>query len=335
LEGWEVFEDQTCLITGGTGSWGRELTRRLLLQKPREIRIFSRNEFAQVEMQRSFPKAENLRFMIGDVRDQYAVREACAGADYVFHLAALKHVPICEAQPEEALKTNVLGTQNIIRASIASRVKKVIDVSTDKAVNPVNFYGLSKSLGEKLILQADDKSPYTRFVCIRGGNVLGTNGSVVPLFYKQILERHEVTITSKEMTRFFLTIPDAIELLLVAAKTAIGGETFVMQMKTCRILDLARVMGEHLTEHPVTYREVGIRPGEKLHEVLVSSYEAPHTYPYEERYYVILPTSRLTSQIYNRYQTVQPVAFDSYTSNQNPMSKTEIAGLLKKGGLLP
>jgi UDP-N-acetylglucosamine 4,6-dehydratase len=167
-------------VTGGTGSWGQELVRKLLLEQPKEIRIFSRNEFTQVRMQRDFQFNPKLKFIIGDIRDLEALDEACRNVDYLFHLAALKHVPVCEEQPDEALKTNVKGTENVIRASIRNQVKKVIDVSTDKAVNPINFYGMTKALGEKLMIRANGLGTSTRFVCIRGGNVLGTNGSVVP-----------------------------------------------------------------------------------------------------------------------------------------------------------
>ena len=207
-----MYEGKTILVTGGTGSWGQELTKKLLAQSPKEIRIFSRNEFLQVNMKRLFDHHEALKFVIGDVRDYQSVNDAMQNVDYVFHLAALKHVPVCEFQPGEALKTNVSGTENIIRASISNRVKKVIDVSTDKAVEPVNFYGMTKSFGEKLMIRANDNSDSTRFVCIRGGNVLGTNGSVVPIFKKQILENKDVTLTSKAMTRFFLSVSEAIDL---------------------------------------------------------------------------------------------------------------------------
>lgn len=329
-----MFENQTCLITGGTGSWGHELTRKLLEHHPKEIRILSRNEHAQVNMQREFSDAAPLSFVIGDVRDLGAVQEACRGVDYVFHLAALKHVPICERQPEEALKTNVSGTLNVIRASIAEGVKKVVDVSTDKAVDPLNFYGLTKALGEKLILQANRLSSTTRFVCIRGGNVLGTNGSVVPLFKQQILSQREVTLTDKHMTRYFLTVSEAIDLLLSAAKAAVGGETFVMKMRTCKILDLATVMAKCLTANPVTIKEIGMRPGEKLHEVLISSYEAPHTYRYGENYFVILPAYDAES-LEQFYQDCEKVSFRQYDSNSDHMRPQEIASMLRKGGFLP
>jgi len=329
-----MFEGSNILVTGGTGSWGQELTRSLLLHKPKQIRIFSRNEYAQVQMQRSFQYDGALKFIIGDVRDYEAVQEACRDVDFVFHLAALKHVPICEWQPQEALKTNVLGTENVIRASVHHGVKKVMDVSTDKAVDPINFYGMTKALGEKLMIRANDFSDRTRFVCIRGGNVLGTNGSVVPFFKKQIADGQDVTITSKQMTRFFLTLSDAIALLLNAARVSIGGEMFVMKMNACRILDLAEVLGESMTGQPIRIKEIGIRPGEKLHEVLVSSNESPQTYLYGSEYFVILPNlpSQALDQHYNRFARV---SFHQYESNQSMMLRSEIAKLLQRGGFLP
>ncbi len=328
-----MYENAKILITGGTGSWGNELTKKLLQYNPKEIRIFSRNEFSQVTMQRRFDDHPALTFIIGDVRDYQAVEDACKGIDYIFHLAALKHVPICEFQPEEALKTNVIGTENVIRASLKNGVKKVIDVSTDKAVDPINFYGMTKSFGEKLILRANDYGEKTRFVCIRGGNVLGTNGSVVPLFKSRILEGKDISLTSKEMTRFFLTVSEAIDLLLKASEESIGGEIYVMKMKACRILDLAEVLIEALATKPVSIKEVGIRPGEKLHEVLVSSYEAPRTYQYDEKYYVILP-SHPPKRLLNKYCHYKKVNFEKYQSNDELMSKEEILQMLKEGGFL-
>ncbi|MBA2938490.1 polysaccharide biosynthesis protein [Paenibacillus sp. CGMCC 1.16610] len=329
-----MFHNQTILITGGTGSWGQELTRNLLQEGPKEIRIFSRNEFSQVKMQRDFAFHPSLTFMIGDVRDQEAVEDACRNVDYVFHLAALKHVPICEAQPDEALKTNVKGTENVIRGSIRAGVKKVIDVSTDKAVDPINFYGMTKALGEKLMVRANDLSSTTQFVCIRGGNVLGTNGSVVPFFKNRILQGEALPLTHKDMTRFFLTLPEAIELLLSAAKAAVGGETFVMKMNACLILDLAEVLMEQLSDQPLSVKDVGIRPGEKLHEVLISSHEIPFTYQYNEKYFVILPANA-TPSLYDHYSHLPKTTFTQYASNDSLMTSQEILQMLLKGGFLP
>lgn len=328
-----MYQNKVILITGGTGSWGQELTRNLLAHNPKEIRIFSRNEFSQVRMQQAFNNNSYLKFIIGDVRDFQAVEEATKNVDYVFHLAALKHVPICEAQPGETLKTNVIGTENIIRASIINRVQKVIDVSTDKAAEPINFYGMTKSFGERLMIQANSLSETTSFVCIRGGNVLGTNGSAVPIFKNQILLGKEVTLTSKEMTRFFLTISEAINLLLKASEVAIGGEIFVMKMNACRIIDLIDVLGQKLSSNPVKVKDVGIRPGEKLHEVLVSQYESPHTLKFSDQYYVILPTHP-SYNLYSKYQHLEKVPFIKYQSNDYLMNQENIERMLKKGGFL-
>lgn len=328
-----MFEHQTILITGGTGSWGYALTQALLKFDPKEIRIFSRNEFAQVRMQQAFQGHPTLKFIIGDVRDYTAVRRACDGVDTLFHLAALKHVPICERQPDETLKTNVLGTQNIIRASVECNVKKVVDVSTDKAVEPVNFYGMTKALGEKMILQADQTSDTTQFVCVRGGNVLGSNGSVVPLFIHQIQKYGKITLTSTEMTRFFLTLEEAIGLLIQAATISVGGEIFVMKMKSCKISLLAEVLATHYCDKDVKILDIGVRAGEKLHEVLVSRYEAPTTYQYSEAYYVILPMHP-SQDLIQRYRSYPSFAYESFESSQELMPHEEIQQMLKRGGFL-
>lgn len=326
-----MFKNAIILITGGTGSWGRELTKRLLALHPKEIRIFSRGEYNQVLMGREFEHAPEVTFRIGDVRDCEALRTACENVDYVFHLAALKHVTICEKQPEEALNTNVRGTENVIRASQEAGVKKVIDVSTDKAVNPVNFYGMTKLLGERLILNADVRSETTRYACVRGGNVLGTRGSVVPFFLDMIEQKKTFPITSVEMTRFLLTVADAIELLIKAATEAVGGEIYVMKMKACRITDLANAMQEKYGVPHLGMKEVGIRPGEKLHEELISAYESASAYRFDQQYYVILP-AHPSRRVLDKYRALPKVGFRAYSSNDSLMSKTEIIQLLQKGG---
>ncbi|GGA31668.1 polysaccharide biosynthesis protein [Paenibacillus physcomitrellae] len=328
-----MFKGQKILITGGTGSWGQKLTEVLLEQEPSEIRILSRNEYAQINMQRDFNYDPRLRFVIGDIRDYLAVEEASRGVNVIFHLAALKHVPVCEVQPEEAFKTNVLGTENIIRAAISNQVLKVIDVSTDKAVDPINVYGMTKALGEKMMIRANDLSEHTRFVCIRGGNVLGTSGSVVPLFLRQIKEGKKLTITDKDMTRFFLTREEALRLLLKAAEASAGGETFVMKMKACKIIDLAEVMLKQAGRDPRDYKLTGIRAGEKLHEVLISPFESPRTYEYNEQYYVILP-QEADPLLAGRYSHLTPVSFSQYRSDQKLLDQQEIAEFLQAGGFI-
>lgn len=328
-----MFQNKTILITGGTGSWGYELVKKLLHLQPKEIRIFSRNEFTQVKMKRTFSDNDCLKYVIGDVRDFESVNEATKNVDYVFHLAALKHVPICEEQPLEALKTNVQGTVNVIKASLNNRVKKVIDVSTDKAVEPINFYGLTKAIGEKLVIQANQLSDHTRFVCIRGGNVIGTNGSVIPFFKGQIINKGSVPLTSKEMTRFFLTVSQAINLLIKASEIATGGEIFVMKMEACRIIDLIKVMEKHFSAQGININEVGIRPGEKIHEVLISAYEFKDTYKLDENYYVIL-SANTPEKVKRRYRNLPKVTFKRYQSNDKLMSLKEIEQILIKATVL-
>ena len=193
------MKDQVVLITGGTGSWGQELTKQLLEKGVKEIRIFSRGELAQVLMERRFCDPR-IKFIIGDVRELYALKDACKGVNTIYHLSALKHVPVCEKFPWEAIRTNIEGTRNVIEAAMYWDVDKVIDVSSDKAVSPLNLYGMTKAVGEKLIIQANDRSEHTKFICVRGGNVLGSNGSVVPHFINLIKAGKPVTITSSEMT---------------------------------------------------------------------------------------------------------------------------------------
>ena len=209
----QTLQGQTILITGGTGSWGQELTAQLLREhKPKAIRIYSRGEHKQVEMRRTFSDPK-IKFYIGDVRDKSRLVLATREVDVVFHLAALKHVPVCEENPWEAVQTNIVGTQNVIEASIANNVKKVVYVSSDKAVDPFNLYGATKSCGEQLIIDANNHHT-TRFVCIRAGNVIGTNGSVIPLFRDQALNGTHLTVTDDRMTRFFMRRKDAIGLLI-------------------------------------------------------------------------------------------------------------------------
>lgn len=327
-----MFTNSRILVTGGTGSWGHELVRQLLPQQPKEVIVFSRNESSQVAMSREF-EHDALSFIIGDIRDKEALVKACEGVDYVFHLAALKHVPVCEEQPYEALKTNVVGTQHVIEAAIANQVKRVIYISTDKAANPSNFYGMTKAIGEKLIVYANLLRSDTTFVCVRGGNVLGTNGSVIHLFKQQITEKHQVRLTDRRMTRFFLTLEDAIKLLFKASAESAGGEIFVMTMPTCRIIDLAEVLMESLGQR-VPIVETGVRPGEKIDEILLTEFESQTTVVYDQAYLVILPPITIPG-LAERYAAYPKVAFDSFSSGHTPlMTKEEIRAMLVRGGFL-
>lgn len=283
-------------------------------------------------MRRAF-QDERITYIIGDVRDKDALFHAARNANYIFHLAALKHVPVCEDNPWEAVKTNIIGTQNVIEAAIKNGVKKVIDISTDKAVDPYNLYGITKACGEKLMIAANTMTHTTRFVCIRGGNVLGTTGSVVPLFREQIQKLNELTLTDRRMTRFFMRVEEAIGLVLDAALHSIGGEIFVMKMPACKITDLAAVMIQQFGDKKTQVRTTGIRPGEKIFEVLVSKYEAPRAYSFG-KYFIILPHRDLkqtnTFYINKKLRKIQHPEFTS--QNTTILSREKIKHLLKRDG---
>ncbi|BFH62597.1 polysaccharide biosynthesis protein [Paenibacillus azoreducens] len=322
--------NKTILITGGTGSWGVELVTQLLQKQPKEIRIFSRNESLQVQMHQKIGDPR-LKFIIGDIRDKAELALACSSVDEVYHLAALKHVPICENQPESALKTNIIGTQNVIDAAIENRVRKVMYVSTDKAANPTNTYGMTKAIGEKLIIYANGRSA-TKFACFRSGNVLGTTGSVVPLFKQQLKEERDLSVTDPRMTRFFLTLEDAVRILLTSMENSLGGEIFVAKMAACRITDLAQVLINHSNSKHIKIRYVGIRSGEKLHETLITESESSRVNDIHDQYFMIMPEDSKDSLGVNVTQICD--ARRGYHSEDCMMSLKEIEQLLRKGGLI-
>ena len=323
-----MFTGTRIFVSGATGSWGQTLIAMLLEKyNVKEIICFSRGELQQVLMKRKFNNSK-LKFIIGDIRDYEAVRIATKNVDYIFHLAALKHVPVCEENVQETIKTNVNGTTNIVNAAIENRVKKVIDVSSDKAVEPINLYGMTKAVGEKIIVQANDLSDYTKFVCIRGGNVMGSSGSVIPFFIEQIKSGGPITITDVKMTRFFLTLEEAILLLFKASIDSIGGETFVMNMPACYIKDLAEVL---MDEYGVVeVKETGMRPGEKLDEMLISHHESQLSFCYDNNYFLTLPAG-YNQALATRYQDHTPFPYNEFSSVTKIMNKQEIKEMLKKG----
>ncbi|OPH58138.1 UDP-N-acetylglucosamine 4,6-dehydratase [Paenibacillus ferrarius] len=327
------MKNKTILVTGGTGSWGRELVKRLLEKEPKEIRIFSRNEALQVEMKQEFHHHPKLTFIIGDIRDQDEIMQACQHVDYIYHLAALKHVPICEEQPDSAMKTNVMGTQHVIQAAIKNEVEKVIYVSTDKASHPSSTYGMTKALGEKLIVHANLRDSKTQFICVRSGNVLGSAGSVVPIFKQRIEKGVEINLTDSRMTRFFITLEEAIALLFKATIESRGGEVYVLKMPACSIKDLAQVLIEDLSTAEIPIHVTGARPGESLKETLISEFESSNSISLDDHYYVIFPPFHIEG-LQESYATSIPVEFHSYHSDHSLMSKQEIRGMLQKGGFL-
>ncbi|PLS18110.1 hypothetical protein CVD28_09275 [Bacillus sp. M6-12] len=276
-----VYEGKKILILGGTGTIGRYLVNQLLKYSPEVIRIFSRDEYKQFELQQEFREYVNIRYLIGDIRDERRLLRAMEDIDYVFHLAAMKHVPACEYNPFEAVKTNVIGTQNVIQAALEAKVKRVLFTSTDKAIAPSNTYGATKLTAERLISATEfQKGPKkTIFSSVRFGNVMGSRGSVIPLFKKQIIEEKRVTVTNLEMLRYMMTPSEAISLLLKANEMAYGGEVFVLKMPVVELRDLVQVMIEEVTKkYRITDRilidEIGLRPGEKMFEELMTEDEA-------------------------------------------------------------
>jgi len=278
------FNKKTILITGGCGSFGQKFAEITLKEhNPKSVRIYDNRELAEVEMERKF-NDPRLRFFIGDVRDGKRLRRAMNGVDIVVHAAALKHVPICEYNPIEAVKTNVNGAVNVIDAAIDNKVEKVIAISTDKAVHPVNLYGATKMVAEKLFVQANSysggKGPI--FSCARYGNVIGSSGSVVPLFLEQ-KKKGEITITDKKMTRFWITLEEGIKFVINCIEKMKGGEIFVPKITSMKIIDLAEVIAPS-----VKRKIIGIRPGEKLNEVLLTEEEALHSKEFDT-FFVIEP----------------------------------------------
>ncbi len=278
----DFFKGKNIFITGGTGSIGSKIARKLLSYKVGVVRVLDIDEEAQFELSQELRPHPNVRFLMGDVRDKERIKRAMENIDIVFHAAALKHVPSCEYNPFEAVKTNVLGTQNVIEAAIDAEVEKFITISTDKAVNPVNVMGATKLLAEKLTISANYyKGPRkTAFSCVRFGNVMGSSGSVVPVFMNQISKGGPITITDPDMTRFVMTMRRAVDLVLAATKIAIGGEIFIFKMSAVRIGDLAGTMKEKLApkfginQDDVKTKIIGIRPGEKFHEELMTEEES-------------------------------------------------------------
>lgn len=325
-----MLNDKAILITGGTGSFGKAFTKYVLEHyQPRKIIIYSRDEFKQFLMQNEFKQYEDkLRFFIGDVRDRERLTRAFEGVDYVIHAAALKQVPACEYNPAEAIKTNINGAQNVIDAALDSGVKKVVALSTDKAVNPVNLYGGTKLVSDKLFIAANAYAG-NKDICfsiVRYGNVAGSRGSVIP-FFQSILEqgRTELPITDYRMTRFWISLQQGVELVIKALEEAKGGETFISKIPSFKVTDLAQAMCPGCT-----MPEVGIREGEKLHEIMVTVEDSLTTYEYD-KHFIVYP-----QMVWSAHRKAEPTGKKvpegfSYSSGNNSewLSAEQIKELIK------
>ena len=311
-----MLNGKTILITGGTGSFGNHFTDYVLQHyKPKKIIIYSRDEFKQFQMRNRLMEHDAvMRYFIGDVRDEARLRRAFEGVDYVIHAAALKQVPACEYNPNEAIKTNIHGAMNVIEAALDTSVKRVVALSTDKAVNPVNLYGGTKLVSDKLFIAANSYSGYkdTRFSIVRYGNVAGSRGSVIP-FFRSLVEsgERELPITDFEMTRFWITLEQGVQLVIKALGESKGGETFIAKIPSFKITDLAKAILPDCV-----LKEVGIREGEKLHEVMITKEDSLYTYEYDQHFIVYPHMSWWTEN--NAIQGGRPVAHGfEYSSGTN------------------
>ena len=341
----DLFEGKRILITGGTGSIGQEIIREILKYEPTVVRILDIDETREFELQEELKKYSNVRFLLGDIRDKDRLLRALKDIDIVFHTAAYKHVLSSEYNPFEAIKTNVIGVQNVIEAAIDNAVEKVIFTSSDKAVNPCNVMGATKLLSERLITSTNyyrGAVSDTLFSSVRFGNVLGSRGSVLPLFKKQIQEGGPVTITNKEMTRFVMSTSQTINLLFKVIKIAQGGEIFIFKMPVIRIIDLAEVMIEKLAPiygynaDDIAIKRIGNKPGEKMYEELMTMEESMRSLETQEMF-IVLPA--IEEELYtinpSLYPKVQQSELRSYHSDEmEPLSKKEIHNLLYNGKML-
>ena len=272
MESKSIFKDKVLMVTGGTGSFGNAVTKTFLESDIKEIRIFSRDEKKQDDMRKKYNNPK-LKFYLGDVRDFNSVKTSMIGADYIFHAAALKQVPSCEFYPLQAVQTNVLGTENVLESAILLDVERVICLSTDKAVYPINAMGISKALMEKVAIAKSRESKKTCICVTRYGNVMASRGSVIPLFYNQVINNLPITITDPNMTRFMMTLDDAVELVLYAFKNGNSGDIFVQKSPASTIETLSIAIKELMNKDSIEIKEIGTRHGEKLYESLLSKEE--------------------------------------------------------------
>lgn len=336
----ETFENKKILVTGGTGCIGSEIVRSLLAYNPKVVRIFSNDEDSTFGMMQELSGRSNVRFLVGDVRDKERLSLAMEDIDIVYHTAALKHVPLCEYNPFEAIKTNVMGTQNVIEAAFSNDVNRVINISTDKAVNPVNTMGATKLLAEKLMIDANEGKGLkkTIFSCVRFGNVLFSRGSVIPLFEEQIKQKKPITITDPDMTRFVMSVSSTVGLVFKATIMAKGGEVFILKMPVVKLGDLTDVVIEKYSEKygynkkDIKKRIIGSRAGEKIFEELMTETEAKMAFETDDM--LIIPPQLEIPNIkfeVSDYQNAIHSKLKRYISKDvEPLSKEEIKKLLFK-----
>jgi UDP-N-acetylglucosamine 4,6-dehydratase/5-epimerase len=324
-----VWDGSTILITGGTGSFGRKFVEIVLREhRPRKIIVFSRDELKQHEMRQRFPDGPGapMRYFLGDVRDPERLRRAFGGVDLVVHAAALKQVPACEYNPFEAVQTNIQGAKHVVDAAIDLGVPRVVALSTDKAVSPVNLYGATKLVAEKIFVQGNTYSAAreTRFSCVRYGNVVGSRGSVIPLWQQQA-ESGCITVTDERMTRFWITLEQGVRFVMSAAERMHGGEVFVPKLPSMRLIDLAAAVAPGCT-----VRTVGIRPGEKLHELLMSEDEARQTLEFDDMYVIQPAFPWWNSERWSEGRALSSEFRYASDTNKRWLTKTELLRMIEE-----
>lgn len=332
----ETYEGKEILVTGGCGSIGSEIVRQLLKYNPKSVRVLDNCESKLFhfmnKMNEDFPEKRNiLRYLLGDVRDKNRLKTAVKQVNIVFHAAALKHVALCEYNPYDAVQTNVIGTQNLIDVVKEEKVEKMILISTDKAVNPINTMGATKLLGEKLMLTAAIGRTDTLFSCVRFGNVINSDGSVIPIFKKQIKKDELVTVTSEKMTRFFMTISDAVYLVLKSTKIMEGREIFILKMPSIKIIDLAKVLIENLSNKNIKIEITNPVAGEKYSEMLVTPEESQYITETEDMY-ILKHFLNIPSHTQTQLNITKQWSYDSNTCKT--LAKDEIRTLLKKSKII-
>lgn len=332
----DIFKNKTVLITGGTGFIGRQLVREILKYGPKSIRILSRDELKHHNLKQMF-KTEVVKSLVGDVRDYERLKKATKGCDIVIHAAALKRIDLIEYNVEECIKTNVIGTTNVVNACLENNVDKALYVSTDKACLPVNTYGATKFLSERIFIESNYSkgSHKTSFVCVRYGNVLNSTGSLLPMVKESIAKGEEISLTDESMTRFFITPHQAVELIFNALKYGSGGEVFIPKLDSFKILDVLNVVKEAYN-HDKPIRRTGIRPGEKIHELMVSHAEAPRTFDADKFFVITSEIEKYQEEIKYPYLKNFPlVKYTEYNSKDCVTSPKELKARLIDLDLLP
>lgn len=321
------ISNKTVLVTGGAGSIGKELVNQVLLYRPRKLIVLDINESGLFYLQEEIKHQKNgipVEFFIADIRDRGRLEQIINNIDTIFHAAALKHVPLCESNPFEAIKTNVFGTQNLIEIAINTKVERFLTISTDKAVNPINTMGATKLLAEKLTLNSGKNNCVTKFSCVRFGNVLNSVGSVMPIFLNQISYGGPITLTDIKMTRFFMSMSEAVKLIIKASSIMQGGEIFILKMRAIKIFDLAQIMREILAPRykynfkDIDIQIIGIRPGEKMYEELINNTESNYVKEEDDIFIINYNDTSKKYECYGKKSTISDQGYNSRTADQIP-----------------